>query len=116
MKAKIVLLPGDGIGPEVVGGGAPGARGGRARASATTFEFETQLIGGIAIDETGNPLPAATLAACQSVGRRAARRGRRAEVGRPERQGAARAGPARRCARGSASVRQPAPGARATRR
>ena len=38
-----------------------------ARASATTFAFEEQLIGGIAIDETGDPLPDATLAACKAA-------------------------------------------------
>ncbi len=91
MKAKIVTLPGDGVGPEVAARGAPGARSGRRRASVSELEFESHLMGGIAIDETGEPLPDATLAACRKRGRRAARRRRRAQVGRPERQGAPRA-------------------------
>jgi 3-isopropylmalate dehydrogenase len=64
MKATIVLLPGDGIGPEVV-------REARAVLELIaaryghTFTFTEHLIGGIAIDETCEPLPAATLAACE---------------------------------------------------
>jgi 3-isopropylmalate dehydrogenase len=64
MKATIVLLPGDGIGPEVV-------REGRAVLDAVadhfghTFTFTSHAIGGAAIDETGNPLPPSTLAACE---------------------------------------------------
>ena len=64
MKATIVLLPGDGIGPEVV-------REARAvlEVIATryghTFEFVEHLIGGAAIDATGQPLPDATQAACE---------------------------------------------------
>jgi len=63
MKATIVLLPGDGIGTEVV-------REGRKVLEAVAACFEHQLafderhIGGIAIDEYGDPLPAATLDAC----------------------------------------------------
>jgi 3-isopropylmalate dehydrogenase len=64
--AKITLLPGDGIGPEVVAEGvkvlkAVGAKFGH------TFEFTEALAGGIAIDQTGNPLPAESLAACQQA-------------------------------------------------
>ncbi len=63
MEAKITLLPGDGIGPEVIN---------EARKVLTavatkhnhTFHFTEQLAGGIAIDETGNPLPEETLGAC----------------------------------------------------
>ena len=66
MHAKITLLPGDGIGPEVVAEGvkvlkAVGAKFGH------TFEFTEALAGGIAIDQTGNPLPAESLAACQQA-------------------------------------------------
>ncbi len=66
MKAKIVVLPGDGVGPEVVAEArkvlqaVAGLRG-------HEFSFENQLIGGIAIDETGDPLPPATLLACQAA-------------------------------------------------
>jgi 3-isopropylmalate dehydrogenase len=64
MQAKITLLPGDGIGPEVVAEAvkvlnAVGQKFGH------TFTFTEALAGGIAIDQTGNPLPAETLAACR---------------------------------------------------
>jgi 3-isopropylmalate dehydrogenase len=64
MKAKIVVLPGDGVGPEVV---AEARKVLEAVASkhGHEFSFENQLIGGIAIDETGDPLPEATLKACK---------------------------------------------------
>ena len=64
MKAKIVLLPGDGVGPEVVNQ-ARAVLEAVARRGTVALEFETCLMGGIAIDETGEALPAATLAACQ---------------------------------------------------
>lgn len=65
MNARIVLLPGDGIGPEVVAQGervlrAIGERFGHA------FDFVTCSIGGCAIDECGDPLPEPTLYACRS--------------------------------------------------
>jgi 3-isopropylmalate dehydrogenase len=66
MKAKIVLLPGDGVGPEVTGQARAVLEAVAARAGHS-FAFETQLIGGIAIDETGDPLPPATLSACQAA-------------------------------------------------
>jgi 3-isopropylmalate dehydrogenase len=66
MKKTIVLLPGDGIGPEVT------------RAAATVlretghefnhqFEFQECPIGGAAIDATGAPLPNTTLDACRKA-------------------------------------------------
>jgi 3-isopropylmalate dehydrogenase len=66
MRASIALLPGDGIGPEVVGAARAvleqvAARGGHS------FEFSESLVGGCAIDATGNPLPDATLAACRAA-------------------------------------------------
>jgi 3-isopropylmalate dehydrogenase len=66
MHAKITLLPGDGIGPEVVAEGvktlkAVGAKFGH------TFEFTEALAGGIAIDQTGSPLPDESLAACRQA-------------------------------------------------
>jgi 3-isopropylmalate dehydrogenase len=61
MSHHIVLLPGDGIGPEVV------AATTQVLDAVGEFTYETQLIGGIAIDETGNPLPAATLDACKQA-------------------------------------------------
>ena len=110
VRAKIVLLPGDGIGPEVVREARRGARSRRARASATTFEFDEQLIGGGAIDATRHRAARTrALTACQAARRRAARRGRRPQVGRPDGQGAARAGPAG-ASQGAGAVRQPPPG------
>lgn len=63
MNARIVLLPGDGIGPEIV---AQAVRALDAVASrfGHAFVYDSQLIGGAAIDATGQPLPEETLAAC----------------------------------------------------
>ncbi len=66
MTTNIVLLPGDGIGPEIVSQAqrvleAVGKKFNRAIA------FQTCLIGGIAIDQTGDPLPAETVAACRKA-------------------------------------------------
>jgi len=66
MKAKIVLLPGDGVGPEVTDQ-ARIVLEAVAKKNGHEFGFETQLIGGIAIDETGDPLPPATLTACKAA-------------------------------------------------
>ncbi len=65
MKAKIVLLPGDGVGPEVVAASRQVLEA-VARTSGHEFTFESHLVGGIAIDETGNPLPEETLSACKA--------------------------------------------------
>src|SRR5580704_5840627 len=66
MNAKIVLLPGDGIGPEVV---AQAERVLRAVAGRFhhTFNFVTCPIGGCAIDEFGDPLPEHTLTESRSA-------------------------------------------------
>lgn len=63
MKATITLLPGDGIGPEVV---AETRRLLEAVAVAYehTFTFWEGMIGGCAIDATGQALPEQTLSAC----------------------------------------------------
>jgi len=66
MKPKIIELPGDGVGPEVVAEARQVLEAIAARFKHD-FEFESHLIGGIAIDETGEPLPAATLAACRNA-------------------------------------------------
>lgn len=65
MEAKIVTLPGDGISPEVVAEAVKGIRK-AANVFGHTFEFEEALIGGAAIDATGEPLPAETLARCRA--------------------------------------------------
>jgi 3-isopropylmalate dehydrogenase len=64
MHIKIALLPGDGIGPEVVAEGvkvlkAAGEKFGHI------FEFAEAIIGGRAIDETGSALPDETLTFCR---------------------------------------------------
>jgi len=64
MHAKITLLPGDGIGPEVVAEGVKVLKA-VAKKFGHTFEFTQALAGGIAIDETGSPLPDDTLDACR---------------------------------------------------
>jgi 3-isopropylmalate dehydrogenase len=61
---RIALLGGDGIGQEVT----PEARKVLevvGRATGASFEFEAALIGGAAIDATGEPLPASTLRLCE---------------------------------------------------
>lgn len=63
MEAKITLLPGDGIGPEIVAE-AQKVFDVVAGKFGHKFHYSEQLIGGIAIDETGNPLPEETLGAC----------------------------------------------------
>ena len=64
MYAKITLLPGDGIGPEVVAEGVK-ILNAIGEKYSHEFEFTSALAGGIAIDETGNPLPDESLEACR---------------------------------------------------
>ena len=66
MKARIVTLPGDGIGVEVVAEGVK-ALDAVGRTYGHTFTFQECLIGGAAIDAVGDPLPASTLTACQAA-------------------------------------------------
>ncbi|HXD38401.1 MAG TPA: 3-isopropylmalate dehydrogenase [Rhodanobacter sp.] len=66
MKARIVTLPGDGVGPEVTAA-AVAVLQAVAGHYGHEFTFDEQLIGGCAIDATGEPLPAATLAACKQA-------------------------------------------------
>jgi 3-isopropylmalate dehydrogenase len=65
VKAKIVLLPGDGIGPEVTTQ-AVRVLEAVAKKFDHTFLFDSKRIGGIAIDETGDPLPQDTIDACKA--------------------------------------------------
>src|SRR5215467_13453899 len=66
MKKKIVLLPGDGIGPEVTGAAA-GILRETAHEFNHEFEFVELPLGGAAIDATGTPLPNETLDACRKA-------------------------------------------------
>ncbi len=66
MRAGFALLPGDGIGPEVV------AEAERVllRVAAVfghDFTFSSHPVGGVAIDTEGSPLPEATLDACRKA-------------------------------------------------
>jgi 3-isopropylmalate dehydrogenase len=63
MHALIAVLPGDGIGSEVTAEGV-GALKAIGAKFGHTFEFQTALLGGAAIDATGEALPAATLEIC----------------------------------------------------
>ena len=65
MKARIAVLGGDGIGPEVT---AEAVRVLQAVATrhGHEFEFVEALVGGAAIDASGSPLPPRTIDACRS--------------------------------------------------
>jgi 3-isopropylmalate dehydrogenase len=63
IKATIVVLGGDGIGPEVTHEGVRVLQA-IARRYGHEFTFATHLIGGAAIDEMQSALPAQTLSAC----------------------------------------------------
>ena len=65
MKFNLAVLPGDGIGPDVTTEGikvlqATGKKFGH------TFDLHYELVGGIAIDETGDALPKDTLKTCRN--------------------------------------------------
>jgi 3-isopropylmalate dehydrogenase len=66
VKASIVLLPGDGIGPEVTAAARQVLEGVAAR-FGHDFSFDSRPMGGNAIDEYGDPLPQSTLEACRSA-------------------------------------------------
>ena len=63
MNLKIALLPGDGIGPEVIQQ-AIKVLDAIAEKYNHTFEYKKASVGAIAIDETGDPLPDKTLKIC----------------------------------------------------
>jgi len=65
MEALITLLPGDGIGPEVTSA-AHRVLKKVATHYGHSFEFNVELIGGAAIDASGDPLPSQTVASCES--------------------------------------------------
>jgi len=66
MKSNITLLPGDGIGPEVVGE-AVRVLDAIAVKFNHTFKFTERLMGGCSIDKYGSSLTDETLADCQSA-------------------------------------------------
>ncbi len=63
---RVVLLPGDGIGPEITAV-ARQLLEAVSRKHGFTLEFSEAPIGGSAIDATGEPLPASTLEACKAA-------------------------------------------------
>lgn len=62
MSWKVAVLGGDGIGPEVIGEAVK-----VVRAATDKIEFEEALVGGIAYDQTGHPLPPETLELCNQA-------------------------------------------------
>lgn len=63
---QICLLPGDGIGPEIIVEGVKVLDAIGAKYDCS-FTYTEALIGGIAIDEAGDPLPAETIAAAMQA-------------------------------------------------
>jgi 3-isopropylmalate dehydrogenase len=62
MPARVVLLPGDGIGPEIIGSAVE-----VLRAVGTELEYEEHIFGGASIDAHGTALTDDTLAAARSA-------------------------------------------------
>jgi 3-isopropylmalate dehydrogenase len=63
MEAVITILPGDGVGPDV-SAAAKQVLDAVAEKYRHTFNYHEALIGGAAIDATGDPLPPATIEKC----------------------------------------------------
>ena len=66
MEAKIVLLPGDGIGPEVVSAAVQVLNTIAAR-FGHQFNYSEHLLGGCSIEQHGTAMTSETLAACQAA-------------------------------------------------
>jgi 3-isopropylmalate dehydrogenase len=66
VTAKIIVLGGDGIGPEVTAE-AVRVLEAAGRKHGLRLEFQEELIGGIGYDKAGSPLPDATLEACKGA-------------------------------------------------
>ena len=66
MQAEIVLLPGDGIGPEIMAE-AEAVLNDIAAVGGHQFKLVRRLIGGAAIDALGLPLPSETIGACHQA-------------------------------------------------
>ncbi|EDR12312.1 3-isopropylmalate dehydrogenase [Laccaria bicolor S238N-H82] len=64
---RIVVLPGDGIGPEVVAEAVRVLQTVSELSSDFELKLESHEFGGCAIDSTGEPLPPSTLKACQEA-------------------------------------------------
>lgn len=66
VTANVVVLPGDGIGPEVINA-ALSVLAGVCTAADAQISIDVHVIGGRAIDEYGTPLPDETLDACRDA-------------------------------------------------
>ena len=66
MNKTICLLPGDGIGPEILAQGAS-VLAAVAQQFGHMFDFDEALIGGAAVDATGSPLPEETVEKCRKA-------------------------------------------------
>ena len=66
MDYRIVTLPGDGIGPDIVKEAVKVLKQ-VGKVYGHNFTFDEQLIGGSAIDQAGSSLPQATVDACQNA-------------------------------------------------
>lgn len=62
---RITLLPGDGIGPEIMAVAVEVLKT-VGQQMHLTFDFQTALMGGAAIEATGKPLPPETIEVCRS--------------------------------------------------
>lgn len=65
MDFNIAVLPGDGIGPEIIEQAKKAVTAAGKRFNHN-FHFKNGLVGAIAIDKTGNPFPEETLTLCKS--------------------------------------------------
>ena len=65
MKMKIAVLPGDGIGPEIVAQAVKVLKA--LRSDGLKIEMEDAPIGGAGYDAAGDPLPEATLKLAQEA-------------------------------------------------
>jgi 3-isopropylmalate dehydrogenase len=66
MNFNIAVLPGDGIGPEIIEQALKAVRA-VGKKFKHTFTFTQGLVGAVAIDKTGNPFPPETLDLCKSA-------------------------------------------------
>ncbi|UJX39972.1 3-isopropylmalate dehydrogenase [Desulfovibrio sp. JY] len=66
MRYNICVMPGDGIGPEIVAEAMKVLKA-AGKKHGLEFGFTEAVIGGAAIDATGGPLPEKTVAACKAA-------------------------------------------------
>ncbi len=66
MKLNIAILPGDGIGPEIITQ-AKSVLNTIAQKFGHDFNYKEALVGAIAIEKTGNPLPDETIKICEET-------------------------------------------------